>query len=134
MRALGGKTPGYITESPNPDTKMRVDELVIEILPSSRREQERLRAECLRRDNWRCVVTGSVDLTSAMRQPDLVEGLPGVASVQCAHILPLALANFDPNRDVEVIVFIPSILRLDLTRNEGLQSRPHLECNLPLFP
>jgi hypothetical protein len=58
-------------------------------------------------------MTKVIDLDSAMPIPDLREAAiasGNAACVQCAHILPFALANFDENRDLEVTIFVPSVL------------------------
>jgi hypothetical protein len=121
---MGGKTPGYLTHSPVPDAKAQFDDIVSEILPSTRDDQNELRSACLRRDNWRCVMTGRVDFNSVLQMPALEEEVRekgiDLNTIQCAHILPLALANFDENRDLEVNIFVPPVLSLDLTRDEGV--------------
>ncbi|KAN0074357.1 hypothetical protein V8E54_008294 [Elaphomyces granulatus] len=104
MRALGGKTPGQLTSSPAVDSQFRVECIMSEVSPSSRVEQDELRSKCLRRDNWRCVVTRAVDMFTVLRCPDWPEAEEGInmAATECAHVLPLALAKFDSNRNLEV--------------------------------
>ena len=135
MRALGGKTPGQLTSSPAVDSQFRVECIMSEISPSSRVEQDELRSKCLRRDNWRCVVTRAVDMFTVLRCPDWPEAEEGInmAATECAHVLPLALAKFDSNRNLEVTIFVPSVLKLDLTRGEGLQPLPNMGGNISIF-
>ncbi|KAN0072323.1 hypothetical protein V8E54_009252, partial [Elaphomyces granulatus] len=99
MRALGGKTPAYLTPSPISDAQDQADHVMVEIEPSSREGQRRLRAECLRRDGWCCVVTRAMDWSHATAAE---LGIHRVTAVQCAHILPLSLSNFDDKRELEV--------------------------------
>jgi hypothetical protein len=69
-------------------------------------------------------MTGLADLNSALQIPDLNEevrkGINRLTTIQCAPILPLALANSDENRDLEVNIFVPPVLSLDLARDEGV--------------
>lgn len=68
---------------------------------SFRTEQGRPKADCLRRDDYRCIVTGKVDWKSFAK-------LPSYTSLhvqsECAHILPFALGTFDEQSAVKVRV------------------------------
>jgi hypothetical protein len=67
---------------------------------SSRKDQARLKAECLRRDGYRCALSGSVDGKSRNKVPSAE--LSDIVKTQCAHILPFALRDFDDDQAQEV--------------------------------
>ena len=107
MRALGGKTPEFLTPSPISAAQDKASDVMVEIEPSSREGQRKLRMECLQRDGWSCVITRAVDWSHAAKT-----GLTAhrISAVQCAHILPLSLSNFDEKRELEVTSFPPFVL------------------------
>lgn len=64
-----------------------------EITSSTRSPQVALRRDCLRRDGYRCVYTGLLDLSSV--SSGLVDQRGRVTVTECAHILPFALGEFN---------------------------------------
>ncbi|OBT61180.1 hypothetical protein VE03_09439 [Pseudogymnoascus sp. 23342-1-I1] len=104
MKATGGETPA-VTPSSSKDAAIKVDIQKGLILPpdsSERNEQLKLKDECLRRDDHRCVITGSVDMEWRWDQRNLYPQDTIVDNTECAHILPHALGTFNPNRPHDV--------------------------------
>ncbi len=91
--AAGGKDPkAPITAALYPDADDEILSSMSTIEASFRTEQAQLKADCLRRDGYRCTLTGKVDGGSR----DKVPGYIGTMLItHCAHILPFALRKFD---------------------------------------
>ncbi|RHZ45320.1 hypothetical protein CDV55_100536 [Aspergillus turcosus] len=58
---------------------------------ASRNDQGRLKQLCLQRDNWRCMLTGTLDISQAK---DL---RTAAASTRLAHILPFSIGKWNDN-------------------------------------
>ena len=65
MRARS-RTPA-IEPSPRFGMDTDVEELLTELEPSTRNEQRWLKDVCLKRDGYKCVVTGSYDLNESTK-------------------------------------------------------------------
>ncbi|OJJ66011.1 hypothetical protein ASPBRDRAFT_667000 [Aspergillus brasiliensis CBS 101740] len=86
MRASGGQSAA-ITPSPRWGFQDSVENLAAQDFESqTRHAQQRLRAECLRRDGGCCIVTGASDY----RNPTT----PITGELEAAHILPFSLASY----------------------------------------
>ncbi|KAK3940786.1 hypothetical protein QBC46DRAFT_312764 [Diplogelasinospora grovesii] len=94
IMAAGGKNPKTpITPSPYPGAKDAIPSSMSKIEPSFRKDQASLKADCLRREGYRCALTNKVD-RNTKNQALLGAGARTVLT-QCAHILPFALRNFN---------------------------------------
>ncbi len=91
VMAASGKNPKTpITPALHPNAKD---------VPSFRKDQGLLKADCLRREGYRCALTGMVDGKSRGEVP----GSTGeMVITQCAHILPFAFRSFDEQSAIEV--------------------------------
>ncbi|KIH86392.1 hypothetical protein SPBR_08483 [Sporothrix brasiliensis 5110] len=101
VNVAGGQSPEPLSTPPSEGAEDAIDAGMSTINASTRAEQAVLRAECLRRDGYRCVFTGtwdfnSVDKGMAMPPPDYEAG-----PVECAHIIPFALGTFDDGDAVQ---------------------------------
>ncbi|KAI2626518.1 hypothetical protein GGR54DRAFT_637090 [Hypoxylon sp. NC1633] len=79
MMAAGGKSP-----------RTPIPSMATTIKPSFRDEQASLKADCLRREDYRCALSRVLD--------ENTENHPAaerMAKTHCAHILPFALRHFD---------------------------------------
>ena len=76
--------------------------LVLPPNSSESNEQSKLKDDCLKRDDYRCVISGSVDKKWKRGHRNLYPQGTIVDNTECAHILPHALGTFDPNRPQEV--------------------------------
>lgn len=96
MKLAGGKSPNAdITRSPSPAVTSEGDQSVTMIESSSRNEQAALRADCLRRDGNRCVLTHYMDADAFDKlSPDCRLGVLECFT-ECAHILPFSLGKFN---------------------------------------
>lgn len=101
MKATGGKSP----KTPpsvhiHPEARDEILSSMSTIESSSRNDQAELKASCLRREGYRCGISGSIDLKSK----HLLPGSGGSFTVrtQCAHILPFSLRRFDEQSAQEV--------------------------------
>ncbi|KAL7627193.1 hypothetical protein AAE478_003969 [Parahypoxylon ruwenzoriense] len=93
MMAAGGKNPKTpITPALHSNEKDDIFSSTGTVEASFRKDQGLLKADCLRREGYRCALTGWVDGKSRNKVP----GSEGeMVITQCAHILPFALRNFD---------------------------------------
>ncbi|KAK4212807.1 hypothetical protein QBC37DRAFT_287317 [Rhypophila decipiens] len=84
MKVAGAQSP-HVPRVPHSEFENEMD-----------KDQSELRQQCLKRDNNRCVLRGIVDYEQDMA-PDQCEDVLG-GPIQCAHILPFALAQFDEKK------------------------------------
>ena len=97
-------------QSPVLDAADAVQELLSQlILSSSRSGQPALKRACLERDQYCCVATGLLDLQSGEDFPDLVGPDTVTTFTECAHILPFALGDFNPNDGRQVRLFLKNL-------------------------
>lgn len=68
---------------------------------SSRRDQKRLRKQCLQRDGYQCVYSGWFDRHSVKEKRVLLPQGARWGNTECAHIIPFALGSFDDKDSVE---------------------------------
>jgi hypothetical protein len=99
VRGSGGKT---CEPTPHPYSEVRdmgmflADELASGLKPPGRSEQKWLGRECFRRDNNRCVITGFLDREHSQTDQDNVP-------TNCAHIIPLSLAEFGEEETIAMV-------------------------------
>ncbi|OIW34084.1 hypothetical protein CONLIGDRAFT_677797 [Coniochaeta ligniaria NRRL 30616] len=93
MAAAGGKQPG-VTPSTNDLADDAIEAAMSSIEGSSRKGQATLKADCLRRDNNRCVIMGIVD-SKVWKEMPTEERTSKHGATECAHILPFALRKLD---------------------------------------
>ncbi|KAK3933796.1 hypothetical protein QBC46DRAFT_401240 [Diplogelasinospora grovesii] len=99
MKLGGGKSPSI---EPTPDLEAAQDiGLSMTTIESFRNEQRKMKDDCAKRDDHRCVVTGCVDREHFRELPSgLRQGLtPG--ELEYAHIFPFALRKFDERGSLE---------------------------------
>ncbi|KAJ9221356.1 hypothetical protein DTO271D3_8998 [Paecilomyces variotii] len=89
MRAHGGKTPA-VTPSPLDDAELEIDA-----------EQQRLKTMCLKRDGYRCVITGFYDY-EATKVFSAAQIGSQIIDTQLAHIIPYSVGKYDKNHGQEV--------------------------------
>lgn len=98
VMVAGGKSP-KTTPTLDPMAEDVILSSMATIEPSSRNDQGRLKADCLRRDGYSCALTRKVD----GEFKDKVPGATGeIVLTQCAHILPFSLRKFDGQSAQEV--------------------------------
>lgn len=80
--------------SPRKGAEADINEIGAYLEPSTRKDQADLKRSCLRRDNYRCLVTGMYDLDAPSEI--LSEELEEVYSAftECAHIIPFSFGDF----------------------------------------
>ena len=105
IRASGGKTPSAIPTA-RCDNFTVVDDISDE-LTDQKRNQAKLKAECLPRDNNRCLLTGFYDLKTAMEHlSEQARQNVITAPTEAAHIIPFSLASFaEPERHAKSLAW-----------------------------
>ncbi|KAH0544427.1 hypothetical protein FGG08_001454 [Glutinoglossum americanum] len=94
VRAGGGKTPKAISARPGGDLD-DVDDIAAEIT-AQRRDQTKLKADCLARDGNCCLLTRVYDVNKADEiLSDAERQSTTTAVTEAAHIIPFSLAAFD---------------------------------------
>ena len=93
---------GGISPSPHAEAQFEIEELMRDIESSSRNDQAKLKEACLRRDGFRCAITGGPDSVST--QEGRIPQEAGVYPVftECSHVLPFMLRKFDDDKPQEV--------------------------------
>jgi hypothetical protein len=109
VRASGGKSPAASSHSSKSSAEV-AEEVNEELLEEAKRNPSHLKTlvscffrlfllwyqrhalQGLRRDNYRCMVTGKVDIDSHLNGKTTVEDDGVVGSTEAAHILPFSLA------------------------------------------
>jgi hypothetical protein len=61
----------------------------------SRREQRTVKEDCLKRDGYRCVISGIFDYGSTIKHPDIPFDPDRRASTEASHIIPFALGSYE---------------------------------------
>lgn len=98
VRASGGKTPKAISARPGNNLD-DVDDIAAGIT-AQRRDQTKLKADCLARDGNCCLLTGAYDVNKADEILSDAERQNTVtAATEAAHIIPFSLVAID-ERDV----------------------------------
>jgi hypothetical protein len=89
-----GRTP-VVEPSPRIGADADVNAIASTLDSCSRRDQANLKADCLRRDNYRCVVTGVYDFVEARRRFSKEERKRMTTErTECAHIIPFSFGSF----------------------------------------
>ncbi|KDN45802.1 hypothetical protein RSAG8_04635, partial [Rhizoctonia solani AG-8 WAC10335] len=112
MKAKGGRTP-RATEHPSRKESIEEETMLNDLyLSSAKRDRKKLKKLVLLRDDYRSVISGLADLSSARagKVPQNVEVVP----TEAAHILPFSLATNQPER-AEVWAAISSFSGMDLS-------------------
>lgn len=122
-----GKTPSVMPYSLAASAE---EELSSELESSSRRDQARLKSDCLRRDGNRCVVSKVYDALKAEDLQGAERQSVVTSTTQAAHIIPFSIGSF-----WEAEVRSPCIRRALYTdRHLASGLHPHLGSSLSLFP
>ncbi|KAI9862324.1 MAG: hypothetical protein M1813_004800 [Trichoglossum hirsutum] len=105
IRAGGGRTPKAISARPGDDMD-GVDNIASTITPQ-RRDQTKLKSDCLARDGNRCLLTRAYDVNKADEILSDEERRNTTTLVtEAAHIIPFSLAAFDePDRRYKAMVW-----------------------------
>ncbi|KAI9769520.1 MAG: hypothetical protein M1840_003997 [Geoglossum simile] len=105
VRAGGGRTPKAISARPGDDMD-GVDNIASTITPQ-RRDQTKLKFDCLARDGNRCLLTRAYDVNKADEiLSDEERRNTTTLMTEAAHIMPFSLAAFDePDRRYKAIVW-----------------------------
>jgi hypothetical protein len=108
VRAGGGRTPKAISARPGDDMD-NVDDIASTIT-SQRRDQTKLKADCLARDGNRCLLTRAYDVNKADEILSDEERQNTTTLVtEAAHIIPFSLAVFDES---DVLLFPSNEFRI----------------------
>ncbi|KAG5290353.1 hypothetical protein I7I50_00078 [Histoplasma capsulatum G186AR] len=94
LLSLRARTTPYVTPSPLPGAEDLVNVVSSQMTRSSdRNSQSKLKQQCLKRDGYRCLVTGAYDHEHAAGnvRDDLLQN---TAETELAHIIPFALGKF----------------------------------------
>ncbi|KAI9764451.1 MAG: hypothetical protein M1840_008474 [Geoglossum simile] len=105
LRAGSGKTPKAISTRSGMGLE-DVDDIAAEITPQ-RRDQTKVKADCLARDGNCCLITGAYDIKVALRTFSAAErkNITTVAT-EAAHIMPFSLAAFgEHDRQSKAIIW-----------------------------
>jgi len=80
--------------SPRSGAEAKINEIGAGLEPSSRKDQAELKRSCLRRDNYRCLITGmcDTDAPSEILSEEVEE--VRMAYTECAHIIPFSFGGF----------------------------------------
>ncbi|KZL85526.1 hypothetical protein CI238_04621 [Colletotrichum incanum] len=81
--------------SPRPNAAISTTQFAADAQPSDRSRQQYLKAECLKRDGFRCAFSHVIDRSSAQKGLVVPPAGMAVSRTQLSHILPLALKKFD---------------------------------------
>jgi hypothetical protein len=101
VRAGGGRTPKAISARPGDDMD-GVDNIASTMTPQ-RRDQTKLKSDCLARDGNRCLLTRAYDVNKADEILSDEERRNTTTLVtEAAHIIPFSLAAFD---ELDVLSF-----------------------------
>ena len=94
VKLAGSSQPALPVEpSPLDEAADRIEEAMTTIEASNRDKQAKLKADCLRRDGFRCIYSGTYDWTSFHKSlVDVPKDCP-TADTQCCHIIPFALGR-----------------------------------------
>ncbi|KAJ9227116.1 hypothetical protein DTO027B5_876 [Paecilomyces variotii] len=97
-----------ITPSPFPDNDEAV-EAVAELMDRSpsRNVQKWLKERCLRRDNYRCMVTGIIENSAAQGAPPSAY----TGSTELSHIIPLSIGSWEDKKTDHKVAQIWATLR-----------------------
>lgn len=93
MKLAGGNQP--ITEPSSNLAGMEQIESSLHEIEPSKRNQTRLKQDCLQRDGFRCSISGHYDWSSLEEGKVALPADGRLTITQCAHILPFALSDFD---------------------------------------
>jgi hypothetical protein len=99
-----------VTPSPWDDSSLEQDDILSTMLESAtRNEQGQLKVFCLKRDNYKCMVTGQYDL-SAFGTILAVDSSEPTGYTQLAHILPYSIGKWTERASVSVSIKITCVL------------------------
>ncbi|KAK0622551.1 hypothetical protein B0T14DRAFT_425802 [Immersiella caudata] len=101
FKASGGKAPPP-TSRPSifADEDNEIEQTVAFIEPS-RRDQTKLKRQCLRREGYQCIYTGYFDRRSVKNKEVTLPQKAKCGGTECAHIIPFALGNFNEKNALE---------------------------------
>lgn len=102
MLISGDRSPRVTPSSPAPEFENEVDIDMVGILPSSRNDQQKLRKDCMRRDDHRCIISGIIDPDHYFNLPPNDRKGRRHSPLECAHILPFALGEFNGENALQV--------------------------------
>jgi len=101
VKASGGKAPPPISRlSIFADEDDEIEQTVAFIEPS-RRDQTKLKRQCLRREGYQCIYTGYFDRRSVKNKEVTLPQKAKCGGTECAHIIPFALGNFHEKDSLE---------------------------------
>lgn len=103
VRYKGSPINPPMGNSPSPDAALEIPSLMALLDSSSRSRQSVLKTLCLRRDGYRCAISGAPDVRSQLLGRVVYEkgGLEPCAT-KCAHIIPFGIRNIDADDAREV--------------------------------
>lgn len=88
-----------MTPSPLDNAELEIDAVVATIVQCpSRKEQQRLKTICLKRDGYRCVITGFYDY-EATKVFSAAQIGSQIIDTELAHIIPYSVGKYDKNHD-----------------------------------
>lgn len=88
---------------PSPDAAIDIPNLMVSLNSSSRSRQSVLKTLCLRRDGYRCVMSGAPDAWSHIQgRVSFTNGGLGTCETKCVHIIPFGIRDIDEDNAQEV--------------------------------
>jgi len=99
-----------ISPSPHPEAEPGIEEWkrVLAEEPPARCCREALKEQCLRRDRFRCVITGAFDLPSLERGRTAADN-HFMTDTECVPIIPFGLRVLDNDDEIEVLGCVPTL-------------------------
>ena len=99
-----------VTPSPRDDASLEKEDILATMLESAtRNEQAQLKVYCLKRDNYKCMVTGLYD-PSAIGNILAEDSSESTMFTQLAHILPYSIRKWTDRTSVSISIYITYVL------------------------
>ncbi|KAL7789845.1 hypothetical protein V8C37DRAFT_385905 [Trichoderma ceciliae] len=99
MKLAGGNQP--VTAPSNNLVAMEHIDSSLDDIEPSQRDQKKLKKYCLKRDGFRCSISGHYDRSSILEGKVVLPRDKRSTETQCAHILPFALSDFNEHAATE---------------------------------
>lgn len=111
------RSPSTPSTSPSPDAAAEIEALKAQLELSTQSRQAALKAICIRRDGYRCVITKARDHVAVMDGHVSSEGHRTAVTV-CAHVISFGLRKLSEEDEREVCLC--NVLLVDNSRDKPL--------------